>query len=243
MALLQHPNVLSQFMTLIALTPLQTRIINVATRQQANSMLWFSIRRGRITARNFHIAINQAKKTTAKISNIFLTSLVKSKDISNQPAVRYGIDNEAQAKVEYEEKEGVKVYKCGIFISQCGMLGASPYGIVSKEGIIEIKCPYKLKDSTELNDLTRMPYIKKVDEGVFRLVKTHKCYDQIQGNIYMSKRKWCDLVIWSNKLFYVIRVERETSWGLNIGLLQHFYLDRVLPTLIQYYNGYEVQES
>lgn len=50
------------------------------------------------------------------------------------------------------EKNGLKVLSnllnknikaCGVFLSESGVLGATPNGIIDKDFIVEIKCPFK----------------------------------------------------------------------------------------------------
>ena len=57
-------------------------------------------------------------------------------------ACDWGITHEPKAKQEYTEKTGAVVQERGVFLSNSGLLGASPDGTVSDECIIEVKYNY-----------------------------------------------------------------------------------------------------
>ena len=69
------------------------------------------------------------------------------------------------------------------FISKGEYFGCSPDGLVGTDGLLEIKCP---AEHTYINYL-----LCKKDEDV---VKEYE--DQIQWNLFVSGRKWCDLFIY-----------------------------------------------
>ena len=161
--------------------------------------------------------------------------LMKTKDLSKMPAIKHGVDHEGTAVREYEQEFGVQVKKCGIFLNNCGILGGSPDGLVGEDGILEIKCPYKVKDVTAITDLSRLGYLKKTPTGDYSLITSHKYYHQLQGNIYLTQRAWCDFVIWTPRLMYCIRIARDTHWEENIGLMQLYFVEWVLPRLRMWY--------
>lgn len=42
----------------------------------------------------------------------------------------------------------ISATKSGIWLHESGVLGASPDALVDRDGILEIKCPYKYRDAT-----------------------------------------------------------------------------------------------
>lgn len=91
-----------------------------------------------------------------------VSSILTRKDLSNIPAIKYGVDNESTAFDLYskllQSKTGGKkleVRECGTFINpQYPWLGCSPDGLIldSETGrivrLLEIKCPFTGKELT-----------------------------------------------------------------------------------------------
>jgi exodeoxyribonuclease (lambda-induced) len=87
--------------------------------------------------------------------------------------------------------------------------GCSPDGFIGEDGLIEIKCPC---DSV----FVRYLYDKKVDP---------KYYAQMQMQMLVTGRKWCDYVVFNQnfeKSIVIKRIEldEESQVKLNFGLEQ-----------------------
>ena len=79
--------------------------------------------------------------------------------------------------------------------------GCSPDGLVGVDGMIEIK-------STEPDLL-----IELLDSG--RAPTQHMA--QIQGNLWITGRDWCDLVIgWPKLPLFTVRVKRDEPYMANL---------------------------
>ena len=242
--LVQDPRCTSRqvFLERCILNPTQIAVIERFTRAQAKSMLWHSLRTGRVTSSNFGGAISLATRNVEP-SMSFLNYLLKTKDISNIPAIKYGIDNESVAIREYEQEFGCKVEKCGIFMDTCGYLGGSPDGLVGSDGIVEIKCPFRMKASSNMADFHRLGFLKKNSKDQFEVVTSHKYYHQIQGNLYLTKRKFCDFVVWTPQIMLCIRISQDLLWQDNIGLIQLYYVEKLVPKIKEFFeNGGNLRE-
>lgn len=92
------------------------------------------------------------------------------------------------------------------------VFGGSPDGLIGGDGILEIKCP---KATTHMNYLTR----HKDLSGEYRL--------QVQGYLWLTGRKWCDLVSFNPDLPKKrVRVYPEEEAQAAIGAcLARFYRD------------------
>jgi hypothetical protein len=66
------------------------------------------------------------------------------------------------------------------------------------EGVLEIKCPYCLSDSSKTFDeyLSEKKIIFKDDNGQYHWNKEHEYYYQIQLQMFLTSRKYGDLVVW-----------------------------------------------
>jgi len=113
--------------------------------------------------------------------------------------MQWGIDTEPKARQDYAFREGNEVQQVG-FIDhpRIANSGASPDGLVGKEGLIEIKCP---STATHLDTLLGKP----ID---------NKYILQMQWQMACTGRQWCDFESYDPRLPYelqikVIRVQRD----------------------------------
>ncbi|KAL3277310.1 hypothetical protein HHI36_012661 [Cryptolaemus montrouzieri] len=60
-------------------------------------------------------------------------------------AIQWGRDHEKDGIRVLEENRKVHVTPTGLWLDQCGFIGGSPDGLVNDDGIVEVKCPYKLR--------------------------------------------------------------------------------------------------
>lgn len=90
-------------------------------------------------------------------------------------ATNYGKINESKAKEEIERTRKIKIAECGLFIDS-EYCGATPDGVVGDKGIVEVKCPYSVRDLTpeEGIELKKITVWKKVAESQYELNKKHK---------------------------------------------------------------------
>ena len=102
-----------------------------------------------------------------------------SSDISNMPAVKWGIENEPLAVVEYELHTMSEVHSAQIWINHKTLnAGCTPDGLVGIDGMIEVKCPMPHNHLDNILSLAQLPiYI-----------------GQIQFSLWITNRKWCDFV-------------------------------------------------
>ena len=96
--------------------------------------------------------------------------------------------------------KSLQVSQCGLCVnSEYPTLGASPDGIVivdgQREGILEIKCPYKWRNSTLHDAAQDSDFCCGLEKDGVKLKTTHVYYFQIQGQIAVTKTKWCDFVV------------------------------------------------
>ena len=107
--------------------------------------------------------------------------------------------------MQYEARTGNKVDLCG-FIRYNKYFGGSPDGLVGEDGIVEIKCPYSGKVYVKYLLLETQEDLKKLNRGY---------YTQIQGNLIVTSRKWCDFIAYDPRVqnpdlaLKILRVERD----------------------------------
>lgn len=202
------------------------------TREQYLSERWRNERAKRISSSHFKDIAD--RRVTTKSSNLVKRLIYKTS--INTPATRYGLANEKIAREKYEQETGFTVNICGLFIDKDHpFLCTSPDGLVGTEGLVEIKCPYSARsyDSLEETSKSHSIGIQFQSNGAPFLPTNHKYHYQIQGQLAITGRKWCDLFFWSDKDSKSIRIWRDVSfWEKILAKLRTFYMDCVLPELV-----------
>ncbi len=112
-------------------------------------------------------------------------------------------------------------------------LGASPDGFVSclccGEGIIEIKCPYSVKDG--------IPEDLKLKKGSFLnaagLARTRKYYAQVECQLELCQRSYCDFFVWTPNGYFIQLIYKDLSFIEKlIKKLTSFFIEYILPELL-----------
>lgn len=231
-----------EFKKSLELPPEKTREIEQNTRDQHNSPLWFSVRRYRLTASYFG-AIYYRKNDTppqALVLHILGTKQVTA------PALEWGKANEEVALQQYEchqHSAGHSQLFCccsGFIVSdEHSFLGASPDAVVYDPdtedpfGLAEIKCPYSVRLITPAEACSHKDFCCTLETSTnagqhqLKLKRKHKYYSQVQGQMGISKRKWCDFIIFTTKGLSVERIPFDTD----------FWNNELLPKLIDFYDN------
>ena len=140
-------------------------------------------------------------------------------------SIQYGKEHEEDGIAYFEKENGLKVYKCGIYLHESGILGASPDGLISRNDIIEIKCPYSLRQCTDIKNgikESKLPSLEVIEDEI-KLKTGSDWYHQIQGQLYITKAQICHLVIYSPNSSRILTINRAPEWDKNISLLINFY--------------------
>lgn len=170
---------------------------------------WFIDRLGIPTGSMFHRLLTPRLKPSSSATAYLFEILAEDfapipHDGSAGAWADRGIEMEAEAVKWYEFDRDVKVEQVGFIMSDDGSTGGSPDGLVGDDGGVEIKC----KKLT-----THIGYLLGEDEH------HHRC--QCQGYLWITGRKWWDLVFYNPILPPVVRrYEPEQEW-----------LDAFLPQL------------
>src|SRR5690625_2640395 len=104
---------------------------------------------------------------------------IQNKIYEGNKYTEWGNEHEADAIRRYEEEQFVTVHGQQENVSE-GWLSCTPDGLVGDDGLVEVKCPY--------SEYVHLSYLLDTDE----LVKKYN--DQVQFQMMLTGRKWCDLV-------------------------------------------------
>ena len=164
---------------------------------------WFQARLGKVTASRVADVLAKIKSGESASRRNYKIQLVserltgeKQETYINQ-AMQDGIDREAFARDRYVQQFG-EVEEVGFIKHPTLEAGASPDGMVGDDGIIEIKCPM---GSTHTETLMTQDVPSRY-------------IPQIQFQLLVTGRKWCDFVSY-NPMFpehlqvFVKRVEAD----------------------------------
>lgn len=226
----------------LRVTESEAKYLEEQTRLQAQSQLWFQHRVGRITASKFG---DVCKAKLIKPTASLVKSIMQDNkfDSSKVPALQWGISNECVARESYLQSQGIEhdnlEYRpAGLHIhTSYSYLAASPDGVISckccGEGLIEIKCPYKYRDTHpgDVSDSTF--YLQRNANGQLRLSREHNYYYQIQGQLSICEKSFCDFICWTRKGIHVERIVHNRSFMDSIKpAVDRFFKDAVLPRIL-----------
>lgn len=175
---------------------------------QQGSEEWFKARCGKATASRIADIIARTKSGYSASRKNYEAQLIAERLTGNvesgfcSSAMQWGTDTEPQARNAYQFLTDTEVEEVG-FVDHptIRMAGASPDGLVSVAGLVEIKCP---NTATHLETLA--------SENV-----PQKYITQIQWQLACTDREWCDFVSFDPRLpeamrMFKVRVERDDKF-------------------------------
>ena len=216
----------------------ECRLVEQSTKQQRECDDWFIYRKGRITASSFHDVYVLKAQTDPK--NL-INKLLLSPNLSRIPEIKWGIDHEDVARQQYvaimnESHCNFKCHSSGLNInSHYPHLGASPDALIEctccvGKGIVEIKCPFTGREyhPDHLNKLKN----SFLDANGL-LNRSHRYFTQVQGQLMITRRDYCDFVVWTPLGVYVQRIYEEISFTEKlVRKLTNFYVEHLLPAIM-----------
>jgi hypothetical protein len=189
---------------------------------------WHASRCGKITASRFGDAISRcSRKSGARdigdptaVAERYAADLAIER-VSGNPfgeppkawVLERGHKMEALARMHYESRTGAFVTEAGICLTDDGIFGYSSDGLVDDDGLIEIKAPI---DSAKIMEMWLTGDMSEY-------------MHQMQGGMWITGRKWCDLIMYVpdlavvNKDLFIKRVMRDDV-----------FIDDMVPRLAQF---------
>lgn len=175
---------------------------------------WYKARCGIPTSSNFDkiltVAGDISKQRDKYLYQLAGERITKTSEEPYQNAVmERGKIMEEEARKFYELVKGSKIKQVGLCVTEGKVIyGASPDGLVGKEGLIEIKCPIIS---------TQVAYLLK---GTLPM----DYWQQLQGELLVTGRKWVDFISYYPGLRpLVIRVKPHNQFIATLKTeLEHF---------------------
>jgi len=186
---------------------------------------WFIERSGCITASNFEECrkrlksgankgdfTGKAREYAFRLAVERISGELLSEDKFDTFEMRRGRELEPEARFLHEQKIGMLIEHTGIVFTDDRLFGASADGLIGNDGSSEYKCFISPK--------SLMPILLNGDIS--------SCEDQVQGQLWITGRKWSDFVLYCPALksigkdLTIIRVERDETFieAMEIELLE-----------------------
>ncbi|KAL4141997.1 hypothetical protein QTP88_004529 [Uroleucon formosanum] len=204
----------------------------ILNKIRSNKMhAWSGIyKKKRLTASVFG-NICKLRSTTSRaktVSNILYGSFC------GNDATKYGIQNEENAKYALSDILNKPIRSSGLIIDhELPFLAASPDGLIGEDSLVEIKCPISAKDILpEYAISTRKIKSCEIINGKLQLKRTDSYYYQVQGQLHISKKKFCYFCIWTSRGILYEKIKRDDN----------FWETKMLPHLVKFYNNYLLPE-
>lgn len=169
---------------------------------QQGTSEWLSLRMGIPTASCFAQIITPTGKESAQ-ADTYMNKLL-AEILTGKPAefeqtdwMQRGNDLEDAAAQFYAFQDDIELQKVGFVTDINRMIGCSPDRLIRDDGLLEIKCPAPW---------THVDYLlnKSIDQ---------KYYPQIQGQLFITGRKWCDIISYHPEMApVIIRVNRNEEY-------------------------------
>lgn len=215
------------------------------TRDQRLSSLWFSARRYRLTASHFGEVLRRKSETPP---DSLVLRILRPKQFSSA-ATNWGIENEAIAISKYVEHQSIHGH-ANLVVSSSGLivckthpfLAASPDGAVYDPsdaaqplGYVEVKCPFSQRNATPVHACSSPEFCCALDEsGQPKLKRSHNYFAQVQGQMAIGQRPWCDFVVYTTKGLIIERIMLDNDYWTNTLLpkLESFYDNCIGPEIV-----------
>lgn len=165
---------------------------------------WFTVRRGCITGSRFRDCRDKTAKGQPSARMLgYALDVARERCGGKAPAkfqtaaMRLGTEQEDVARRLYEARTGYLVETAGFFVTEDGMFGASPDGLIEESGVLEIK--------TMVSSETLFRAVADGDVSDYM--------DQCLGYLWLMGRQWVDLVLWVPDMNHLTirRIERDEN--------------------------------
>lgn len=209
------------------------------TRDQSSSEEWHNQKFRRLTASKCLTACkigelvhNEAPGAAVRAYSFIKSNVWKLGSSFQSFWMKYGLESEPKAINKYEDQTKVKVCQTGLWVNpKFPFLGCSPDGLVNDKGLVEIKS-LKIFKNNSIEDITSGKVLLPKDtinrqcfaikDGKCVLRPKHVYYYQVQMQLLVTERDFCDFLLYAEEGVSPLRESTE----MNLLLLRSY------PTLL-----------
>lgn len=206
--------------------------LQIHTDLEQGSDEWHKLRLGKITGSCFHKLLGTKaaqKKYLYDRANEIVTGCKSDGKEYVDIHIQRGWEHESTARTKYITHTFTSVDEVGLV--QLGeYIACSPDGLVGEDGMIEIKI---LDSNNYFGQVIEMS-----EKGAEAIESKH--YIQMQFNLFVCGRQWCDYVLYNPKHdiigngLFIHRVERDSV--MQARILEA--VDECVPIMNEYVNQY-----
>lgn len=216
-------------------------LLEKETKGQGKCELWWEARKGRLTASHFG---EVCRRREGVQPDCLLKDILGYRPFSGTKHTKWGENHEAAARRLYSNimkkaHPSLHVERAGLFVHpEMPFLAGSPDGLVRcvhcapTQGLLEIKCPSVHRNVTPEEACTDPTFFCHLNNGQVTLKKNHIYFYQIQGQMAVTGRQWCDFFVWTLKGHSIERVHFDPNlWSDMARKLAQFYTNAMVPEL------------
>ncbi|KAL5006729.1 hypothetical protein ScPMuIL_015535 [Solemya velum] len=204
---------------------------------------WKEQRHGRVTSSTFysvHTRVQTLRRDPSQDATALVATVMGYKKNPITAAMKHGLSLEPHAKTAYQVfmRKKHKAFKT----AECGLLTHKDHPYISTSpdletsdsccglGLCEIKCPESVKSVNPT--VENIPYLKETDTGL-ELKRKHLYFAQIQGQMGITGRNFCDLFVFTMHGHVLIRIPFESDyWDALLEDIVWFWKEYVCPELL-----------
>ncbi|XP_046333004.2 uncharacterized protein LOC124115889 [Haliotis rufescens] len=219
----------------------QCNQLTSATENQGG-VEWKMQRKGRITASNFrrvYTRMETLDRDDSADRSALINHVMGYSESVQTIDMKHGVSCEPHAKLRYAKvmKKIHKKFKSSdsgiVVLPNKPYISASPDLIIDCEccgkGLCEIKCPATIK--SEIPSVDNVNFIE-INDGDLCIKTTDRYYAQIQGQMGILNRMYCDIFIFTFHGHLCVRVPFDKLyWTDMLAKMDKFWLKFVLPAL------------
>lgn len=164
---------------------------------------WFEVKKGKFSASDATaIQANGKGLDTLVFKKVAEILGGNDEDRYTNADMERGNETEDIARTAYELATGNMVKQVGFIENDEQTYGCSPDGLVGEDGLVEFKCQRGYK-------YIEIAYANKIGKGKDAIDKTY--LDQMQMQMLVTGRKWCDYVSYNEDIDtpIIIRIDAD----------------------------------
>lgn len=182
---------------------------------EQSSAEWFEARKGRVTGSNVGaiLGLDPYRGPDDVMRSMVREASGAESEFTGNVATEWGSFHEDMAQFDFTTETGKQVKVCGFF-PHLDWLGASPDGLIDDDAVLEIKCPFRLRDGGEHKGIAEQAHY----------------YAQMQIEMYCTERAKAYFWQWAPHKTKLEIVDRDEWW-----------LDTHIPRLFEFYERFLVE--